>query len=338
MHSYADRYTHDFFFERDYPDVKILDEIYKKLTKEPVAKDTLRERLRMSAEVFDKALEKLWTHGGAMADYADNVWLGEAAWRPLYVAQGESKSTQIEQMIRYAQSPQCRMKTVVRHFGDNEGALEECGICDACAPQECVAQQFREPSTEEHAWAAKAMKAIHGGASKSTGKLHAELFPREEMSRREFEELLGALARAGLMEFEDKIFEKDGKQIPYRLALLTNAGEAAALAGDAEFMIKDQISETGKKKKRKTKATKKPAAKKLSDIESRIEKALRAWRLAEAKQRGIPAFRILTDQVLLSMAEDRPANDEDLLAISGVGMATVKKYGPQIIKIVHAAG
>ena len=28
MHSYADRYTHDFFFERDYPDIKLLDQIY----------------------------------------------------------------------------------------------------------------------------------------------------------------------------------------------------------------------------------------------------------------------------------------------------------------------
>jgi DNA topoisomerase-3 len=63
---------------------------------------------------------------------------------------------------------------------------------------------------------------------------------------------------------------------------------------------------------------------------------LRAWRLAEAKKRGIPAFRILTDQVLAAMAEDRPATDEDLLAISGVGMATVKKYGAEIIRIVSA--
>src|SRR6201999_959803 len=31
MHSYADRYTHDFFFERGYPDAKLLDQIYGKL-------------------------------------------------------------------------------------------------------------------------------------------------------------------------------------------------------------------------------------------------------------------------------------------------------------------
>ena len=35
MHSYADRYTHDFFFERDYPDVKLLDQIYGRLRAEP---------------------------------------------------------------------------------------------------------------------------------------------------------------------------------------------------------------------------------------------------------------------------------------------------------------
>ena len=31
MHSYADRYTHDFFFDRDYPDVTVLEEIYSRL-------------------------------------------------------------------------------------------------------------------------------------------------------------------------------------------------------------------------------------------------------------------------------------------------------------------
>ena len=31
MHSYADRYTHDYFLERDYPDVTVLEQIYAKL-------------------------------------------------------------------------------------------------------------------------------------------------------------------------------------------------------------------------------------------------------------------------------------------------------------------
>ena len=340
-HSYADRYTHDFFFERDYPDVQVLDEIFKRLTKHAVEKEALRASLRMGQELFDKALEKLWVHGGALVDYAENVCLGDAKWRPLYVAQGESKLAQIETMIRYAQSSQCRMRTVVRHFGDLEGCREDCGICDACAPEECVAQEFRAPTEREQVTADRALKTLDAGYSKSTGKFYAELFPREEIARRDFEDILGALSRAGLTQFEDKVFEKDGKQIPYRMVSLTRAGLEAAAAGDAEFLMKTEVGEAGKKargkRERKAKAIQKQAPKSLSEVELRLEKALRAWRLAEAKKRGIPAFRILTDQVLHSMAEDRPASDEDLLSISGVGLATVKKYGPEIIRIVGSA-
>src|ERR1019366_6592948 len=38
MHSYADRYTHDFFFERDYPDVAVLDAMFARLRSEPIVK------------------------------------------------------------------------------------------------------------------------------------------------------------------------------------------------------------------------------------------------------------------------------------------------------------
>jgi superfamily II DNA helicase RecQ len=205
-----------------------------------------------------------------------------------------------------------------------------------------VAQQFRDPTAKEQTSAERALIALADGGAKSTGKLHAELFPRDELTRREFEELLGALARAALMQFEDRVFEKDGKQIPYRVASLTNAGLAAAVAGDAEFLMKEETGSAGKKtrgkRERKSKAVQKRAPKSISPVEAGIEKALRAWRLAEAKKRGIPAFRILTDQVLQTMAEDRPASDEDLLSISGVGLATVKKYGGDILRIVSTAG
>ena len=36
------------------------------------------------------------------------------------------------------------------------------------------------------------------------------------MSRDTFEEVLGAMARAGLIQVTDAVFEKNGEQIPYR--------------------------------------------------------------------------------------------------------------------------
>jgi DNA topoisomerase III len=66
-----------------------------------------------------------------------------------------------------------------------------------------------------------------------------------------------------------------------------------------------------------------------------VEDALRAWRLAEAKRRGIPAFRILTDQTLKALAAKRPATAAELLSISGIGISTVEKYGAQLYRLLH---
>jgi RecQ family ATP-dependent DNA helicase len=118
MHSYADRRTHDFFFERDYPDVKVLDSIFARLRAEPVEKTALQHQVRMDAESFDKALEKLWIHGGALVDFAENVSRGHEHWREPYITQGAQKQQQLDLMLRYAESSECRMAALVRHFGD----------------------------------------------------------------------------------------------------------------------------------------------------------------------------------------------------------------------------
>ena len=43
---------------------------------------------------------------------------------------------------------------------------------------------------------------------------------RGGMDRDGFEELIGAMARSGLVRLVDSVFEKDGKQIPYRYGQL----------------------------------------------------------------------------------------------------------------------
>ncbi|HVW86181.1 MAG TPA: DNA topoisomerase 3, partial [Bryobacteraceae bacterium] len=99
MQSYQDRYTHDFFFERDYPDVKLLDQIFGRLGNAPIGREDLRRQTKSPEDAFEKALEKLWTHGGAIVDSSDNVSAGASDWRDSYLAQGEQKRSQIEQVI-----------------------------------------------------------------------------------------------------------------------------------------------------------------------------------------------------------------------------------------------
>src|SRR5207302_9213101 len=96
MHSYADRRTHDFFFERDYPDVKVLDGIFARLRPEPVPKSALQKGLGLDADLFDKALEKLWIHGGAVVDFAENTSRGLEGWRGLYIAQRDRQQPPLD--------------------------------------------------------------------------------------------------------------------------------------------------------------------------------------------------------------------------------------------------
>ena len=168
MHSYADRYTHDFFFERDYPEVAVLDKIYAQLTDKPVEKAALAKLLRMTGEGFDKALEKLWTNGGALIDYAENITIGDAAWRESYLEHVEQKRAQIELMIRFAETNTCRMSALVNHFGDLADGKTACGICDFCAPDACVAQRFRPATIQE----SNAMTKVLGSACRRPAQGH----------------------------------------------------------------------------------------------------------------------------------------------------------------------
>lgn len=75
--------------------------------------------------------------------------------------------------------------------------------------------------------------------------------------------------------------------------------------------------------------------KKLTPVEKQTVEALKAWRLAEAKRRQVPAFRILTDRTLEAIAEDLPETTAELLAVPGMGLKTVETYGSAIFRILH---
>jgi DNA topoisomerase-3 len=341
MHSYADRHKHDYFFERDYPDVKVLEGIYARLGEQPVARQELERRGRLDGEVFEKALEKLWIHGGALVDFAENVSRGSAGWRESYIAQGERKRAHLEEMLRYADSNQCRMAALVGHFGDRADAQVRCGICDFCAPGDCLAQAERPLNAREREALERIVAELKRKGERAAGRLYTDLFADQSIDRDTFEQLLGALARAGLVELVETSFEKDGKRVPYTRARPTSA--ARALEELPEISIRQQIeSAVRKPRKKKTKVASgksRPSKAKRDRPAERaaqpgLSEALRAWRLGEAKRRRVPAFHILSDRALQAIATERPGSTAELLAVPGVGLKIVEKYGARIFEIL----
>ncbi len=345
MHSYADRYTHDFFFERDYPDAKVLDRIFAALRPQPQSKTDLRKQLRIDADTFDKALEKLWIHGGAVVDFAENASRGRDGWRELYLQQAGHKREQIDRMMRYAESNQCRMSALVRHFGDLADAAQACGICDFCAPSKCEAQRFRTAGAAEREMLFAIIAALRAGGARATGKLHTELCGAGGMTRDAFEEVLGAMARVNLVSLADAAFEKDGRQVPYRKVSLTPAGASFTATTPIDFAIKSMAPVSKKRKAKKRRAAAKIASPpktrhqaSATAPDARIEEALRVWRVSEARRLGVPAFRVFSDKVMNAIVHARPSTTRELLAVPGIGINTVEKYGARIFRILHESG
>jgi superfamily II DNA helicase RecQ len=344
MQSYADRHTHDFFLDRDYPDVSILDRMFTALSEKPIKKTQLQKRLNINPDVFDKALEKLWTHAGAVLDFEENVTRGDDRWRPAYRLQAEQRSAQIELVIRFSSSNSCRMSTLVRHFGDVADGKTTCGLCDFCAPAACIAQRYRTATEEERITLLRVLTALRSRASRATGKLHSELFPAGEVNRDTFENILGAMARAGLLLQTDEVFEKDGKRIPFRTVRLTPHGQSVTETSPLAFVMKDTASPVKKSRankrkpkntKGRTKTTTTAQAPSGNGAGPGLEEALRAWRLQQAKRRNLPAFRIFTDRVLKGIVSALPRNGTQLSAISGIPSNLVKRSGDQICHIVN---
>jgi DNA topoisomerase III len=396
LYSFADRRTHEFFHGRDYPEVHVLEEIWRSLTAEPQAIDRLRRRIGLDEEVFDKAFEKLWIHGGVRVDAEEQAMRGEAGWVAPYVAQREHKLAQLAQMARLPESHSCRMLHLVRHFGDQEDDGRACGSCDICAPEACLVRRFRRPTAVEDEVLRHLLETLRGRGGQSAGQLFRECAAGPALQRKQFELLLEGLSRAGLVRVQEDSFAKDGKTIRFLRVGLTGEGyqgepdsllaaieiaeetaqpparrgrrrgAAAAYPGAAGMGTAEAgtpeapddlgrldrhgrrvghgrgkgsraaVASDGRSAGKRPAAAARPAS--ADAVPAHLWVALRAWRSAEAKRRRVPAFRILSDRVLIAVAAERPRDEEGLLAISGIGPTIVSKYGDALLRLVGGEG
>ena len=102
---------------------------------------------------------------------------------------------------------------------------------------------------------------------------------------------------------------------------------AAGIESTAKRRKKGRAAARGKGPRKPVKAA--PAG------HAAVEKALRDWRLAEAKKRSVPAFRILSDKALLAIAADKPETMRELLEVPGIGARLAEQYGAQIFRILE---
>ncbi len=346
LHSWADRHTLQFFHDRDYPEPEVLQRTFDALSARPITKETVRRKSKVDAETLDKVLEKLWMAGAAIVTPDEDVSRGQDGWQPAYAAQRDQRAQQVVLMGRFTEAHGCRMLHLVRHFGDTEDSGTPCGICDMCASDRTLVNTSRAATADERRDLVRILDVLRDQDHQSTGRVCKQLFGDGQPARKRFEALLVGLARAGMLTLTDDVFEKDGKPIQFQRAALTPAGRGVTIV---ELLPNVSLPTEAAPAKRGGAAPKRGATSKRTRgaqsaapatprvrhevTPSPLANALRTWRLAEARRRRVPAFRIFSDRVLDAIATAAPKSDSALLAVSGVGPKLVETVGLEVVAI-----
>ncbi len=62
---------------------------------------------------------------------------------------------------------------------------------------------------------------------------------------------------------------------------------------------------------------------------------LKNWRYTISKKEGVAPFMIMHDRTLMELCERMPINKEELSEISGIGPSKLRRYGDEILKLLH---
>ena len=63
---------------------------------------------------------------------------------------------------------------------------------------------------------------------------------------------------------------------------------------------------------------------------------LKGWRLAESGSKGVPAYRVLPDRALVSLASLKPMTESELLEVHGIGPSKFAKYGKELLEMIKS--
>ena len=355
LYSWFDRKTHEFFLDRDYPEPSKLQALFGMLSQGPVPLGGLSNAFAGDSLQFEKAIEKLWIHGGISVDADETVSMVSADWIRSYTVQRDYKLWQIDRVTEFTRSQECRMLDLIRHFGDVGDSRQPCGQCDNCDRGTCIVKRFREPTALEARVLKDVQKALRMQDMQSVGKLYRTLAEPQKLERKAYERLVDGMVQAGLGRVvEDSFTTSDGRHIQFRRLGLTHLGRSEQSPASLVKLPAEGAGLAPAKRKRKARKSRSPRKARRagqpdqgtqleldgmpprSQADEVLHSALTAWRKSEAKRLRKAPFLILNNRTIDSLVASKPRSKEDLAQVSGIGPAKSRTYGSKLLQIIRS--
>jgi ATP-dependent DNA helicase RecQ len=235
-------------------------------------------------------------------------------------------------MLALCETVECRRVQLLGYFGQESTA---CGNCDTClSPPETwdgtvPAQKLLstivrlQRERNQRYGAGQLVDILLGRSTPRVTQLGHETLATfgigQELSDQEWRGVVRQLLALGLLAVEGE----------YGILVITPAS-ATVLAGERRVMMR-------REPEKRSKAAKKAVAAQLPEVAIGLFEALRAWRSAEAKEQGVPAYIVFGDATLRGIAVTKPTTLAELGAISGVGEKKLEQYGDALLAVVAEA-
>ncbi|MXZ68469.1 MAG: ATP-dependent DNA helicase UvrD2 [Acidimicrobiia bacterium] len=71
------------------------------------------------------------------------------------------------------------------------------------------------------------------------------------------------------------------------------------------------------------------------DVDPELFEKLKNWRRDRSRELQVPAYRVFSNQTLEGIAARQPRNDQELLAVNGVGPTKLALFGAEVLEIVR---
>ena len=245
-------------------------------------------------------------------------------------ANTEMQKEKLNRMLQFAEAKSCRRKILLSYFGEHLN--ENCNNCDVC---ENPPKDFEGTILTQKALSGIVRMGEKDGITmlinvlrgSNNADIHAKKYSSlktygigKEVSFFNWRDYVIQMANQGLIEI---MYSENS-------ALKISPIGWKVLKGEKTIRLTTPLtSEDRKKTQKAVKTTSRDSPNK--DLFT----ALKKIRYGISKEEKMPAYIIFSDKSLKLMASELPTTENEFLAISGVGMNKMEKYGEEFMSVIR---
>jgi ATP-dependent DNA helicase RecQ len=243
-------------------------------------------------------------------------------------ANSDMQKEKLNRMLQFAEAKSCRRKILLSYFGEH--LTENCGNCDVC---ENPPKDFEGTILTQKALSGIVRMGEKDGITMLInvlrGSNNADIHSKQYFTLKTY----GVGKDISFFDWRDYVIQMANQGL---IEIMYAEGSALKITPigwkvlKSEKKIRLTIPTTAADKKKQQKIVKTSSTVTNTDLFTELKKI----RYTISKEEKMPAYIIFNDKTLKLMAKELPTTENQFLAISGVGMSKMEKYGEEFMTVI----